>query len=168
MQRQAAAMSLDDLAGQGQSQAGAVALGGIERYQRVLQDRFVHAAAAVEHLDAYPVRNPRQAQAHPVAGPGLMRILEQVEQRLFDLSRVDARMEIGGVSLQLETDLALQAGQERAPLDVLQQGLRQLGKACVAPDEAFQVARAFLDGGEYFPKPLMPTAPHQLAAGVRQ
>src|SRR3546814_5698612 len=67
----AAAVGFGDLARQRQAQAGAVALGRIKRQQRVGQHRFVHAAAAIKHIDA------------PVAG--------DVAQRQLDLLRRASR-----------------------------------------------------------------------------
>lgn len=52
MQRDAAAVRFGDLAGEGKAKTCAIALGRIERHQCVVQYRFVHAVAAVEHLDA--------------------------------------------------------------------------------------------------------------------
>src|SRR3546814_6075482 len=55
-QGDAAAVGFGDLARQRQAKAGAVAPGRIKRQQRVGQHRFVHAAAAIKHIDA-PVRS---------------------------------------------------------------------------------------------------------------
>ena len=54
------------------------------------------------------------------------------------------------------------------PVHGVQQRRRQLGEARVAADEAFQVARALLDGAEDFRQAFVAPAPHQFGAGMRQ
>ncbi len=97
-----------------------------------------------------------------------MCVLQQVQQRLLHLRGIDRSMQCALAHLEAEVDLALQATQELAPVDLLQAWLRQLGEARVAADEPFQVSRAFLDGGEDVGEALHLSAPHELRAGVRQ
>ena len=66
-QRDAPAVRFGDLARQRQAEAGAVALGRIERQQRVGQHRLVHAAAAIEHVDARSAGRGARAAHHVVA-----------------------------------------------------------------------------------------------------
>lgn len=89
--RQPSTMRFHDLADQRQAQTGEVALGRIERRQGVPQHGVIHAATAIHDFDAQPSRQPGQAKADALgAGARLMRVLQQIQQRLFDLRRVDA------------------------------------------------------------------------------
>ena len=165
---------LHDLAGQRQSQAGAIALGRIEGHQRVLQHLLVHALAAIQHIQAQPLRQPRQLHPHVIIGrigfgAGFVGVLQQVQQRLPELRDVDAAAQfLFRLLLQGERDLLAQAGQEGRPVHGLQLWLGQLGKARIATDEALQVARPVLDGGEDLRQPFETLPLHQHAAGMGQ
>jgi hypothetical protein len=75
-------------------------------------------------------------------GAGLVCILQQVEQRLLHLRRVDASVQLRRALFEGEGDLLAQAFEEGGPIHGLQLRLRQLGKARIAADEALQVTRA--------------------------
>jgi hypothetical protein len=89
VQADAAAVRLGDLARQRQAQAGAAALGGIERHQRVRHHDIAHAAAAVHHLHRHRVEAAPHRDLH-VGGrrARFVRVLQQVEERLLQLRGV--------------------------------------------------------------------------------
>ena len=162
-------MGLGDLACECQAQTGAVALGRVERQQRVRQDRFVHAAAAVQHIDSPSFRHAPQRQGHlVVCRSGFVRILEQVEQALLELSNIEAAAAIARLPFQPELDLAVQLAQEVLPLHVLPSRSRQFGELGVVADEAFQVARAIFDRRQGGGQPIMLSAAQQLGPRMRK
>src|SRR3546814_2601314 len=88
----AAAVVFGDLARQRQAKAGAVALGRIKRQQRVGQHRFVHAAAAIKHIDAPVAGDVAQRQLDLLRRASrFVRVAQQVQQRLLNLRGVQAR-----------------------------------------------------------------------------
>jgi hypothetical protein len=158
-----------DFAREGQAEAGAAALGGVERHQGVGQHRLAHAGAAVLHFDAQHAVLAAQFEADGVGrGAGLMRVLQQVQQGLLHLRRVEGMGFVGHLAQQVELHLVRQGRQEGRPMVAVQAWRGQLGEAGVAEDEAFEVARALFDGGEDLRQALGLAAPHQFGAGVGQ
>ena len=98
---QRAAVFFDNARRDGQAQAGAVFFGGEERVEHPLLDLRRNAFAGVGHLQDRPRRAGRSARRLSIAGatrrvmvPSLADavggVLNQVDQHLFDLLRVDA------------------------------------------------------------------------------
>src|SRR5579884_4404360 len=145
----ASAVRLGDFARQRQAETGAAALGRIERQQRVGQYGFAHAAAAVAHLDAHlgaaldHLQFERRGRT-----AGLVRVLEQIDQRLLDLGAIESTGRRRRCR-QHERLLPRQLREELVPRHLFRSRLRQPREARVAADEGVEMARAFGDGVEH-------------------
>ena len=97
-----------------------------------------------------------------------MRILQQVEQGLFDLDGIEARDRIRNLALKTAGNLGLQASYETPPVHGLGPRCGQAGKACVLLQESIQVSCPFADRFQYLRQAFGLAAPHQFPARMRQ
>ena len=100
--------------------------------------------------------------------PGFVRVLEQVQQRLFELRGIEASGLFRQGTIQRETDLRAQAFAECRPYDRFQPRRGQLGEVRITANETFQMPRTFLDRAEDFLEALVLAAPHELDTRMRQ
>ena len=91
-----AAMRFGDFARERESQARAAPFSRIKRQQRLREHRRIHAGTPVAYLDALRVAERRHFDFDGVRGAArFVGILEQVEQRLFDLAGVEPARRLG-------------------------------------------------------------------------
>mmetsp|Transcript_14999 Transcript_14999/g.28128 ORF Transcript_14999/g.28128 Transcript_14999/m.28128 type:complete len:224 (+) Transcript_14999:320-991(+) len=175
VQRDAAVVGLGDLAHQRQPQAGAAlrtrpgTFGGVERQQGLGQHRLAHAGATVQHFDAQLGALLAQPQLHRVAGAaGLVRVLDQVQQGLLDLRRVEPAWRGRRRAVEPELGQRRQALQKVRPVHRLAARRGQLGKARIAGQEAVQMRRPLADRGQHGGQALDVAAPGQFGGAVGQ
>src|SRR3954451_22677889 len=141
LERDLAAVSIEDLAAERQAEAAAPRLRGVEGQQRLSHGLVVHAVAAVGDLDPGAAAGRRldsQADLRLVVAR-LDGILEQVDQHLAELGRVEPSMGAGQRALQLHLREVLEGVEEAPPLDLLGPRPRQSREARIAVEEALQV-----------------------------
>src|SRR5690606_13606782 len=133
-------VALAQLAGDVQAQAGALAVGGVERLEDVLLLVGLYAGPVVEHIQHRQVALRIPVQAHPhlavrvAAGAVAQAVLHQIAEDLGQLVRVEAGLDAaaGGLQVQLLVAggvLAELAGEAVQP--VLE--VEQLGHGLAAP-----------------------------------
>ena len=110
-------------------------LGGEERLEHLGRERLGHAGSVVDHVDRHAVE-PAAGAHHDRAGPagrgdGLRRVVDEIDEDLLDLVRVDVRHRQVGLDLErglhpLRHELVAEQ-QERG----VEQGLQRRGPPLV-------------------------------------
>src|SRR5579883_698275 len=86
----AAAMRFGDLTGQRESEPRSTALGGVEGQERLRHDGIAHSAPPVPHFDELPQAKMRDGDLDAIRWtPALLRVLEQIDERLLELRAVE-------------------------------------------------------------------------------
>ena len=88
--RKPATVCLDDLAAQREAESRAAFLGRVERQQRIFERGGAEAGSAIAHFDAETLGHGTDGQLDTGrVGARFARVLEQVDERLLDLRRVE-------------------------------------------------------------------------------